>query len=83
MYTVEFTKRAQKQLGKIRPRDRRRIEKAIDDLAEDPRPHGHRKLSGTERDYRIRIGDYRVLYEIRDGELLVLVFRAGHRKDVY
>lgn len=83
MYGVVVTRRAQKAIGKIRPRDRKRIGSAIDALAKDPRPRGAKKLSGTDADYRIRVGDYRVLYEIRDDEVLVLVFDAGHRRDVY
>lgn len=59
-----------------------RIVTAIEALAEDPRPPQSRKLSGEEK-YRLRCGVYRVLYEIRDNELVVLVVRARHRKDVY
>ena len=51
-------------------------------LAGDPRPNGCRKLSGSE-EYRIRVGDYRVLYEIEDAVLRILVVRVGHRRDVY
>lgn len=59
------------------------IRKKIGELAESPRPHGHKKLKGHDGLYRIRVGDYRVIYEIRDQELLVLVVRVADRKDAY
>jgi mRNA interferase RelE/StbE len=52
-------------------------------LADDPRPHGSEKLKGSRDQYRLRVGTYRVIYEIRDDRLIVLVLRIGHRKDVY
>jgi mRNA interferase RelE/StbE len=55
----------------------------IDALAEDPRPQGIEKLSAEDNLYRIRSGDYRVIYEIRDAELLILVAKVGHRREVY
>lgn len=61
---------------------RDRIRSAIDGLAMDPRPHGVVKLAGRD-DYRIRVGDYRVVYAVDDGELLVLVARIAHRQEVY
>lgn len=51
-------------------------------LADDPRPHGCEKLSALER-YRIRVGDYRIVYAVEDAELVVWVVRIGHRRDVY
>jgi mRNA interferase RelE/StbE len=56
---------------------------AIDGLAEAPQPPGMRKLTGTEQTWRIRIGDYRVIYDLYDEELVVLVLRVAHRKDAY
>jgi len=56
---------------------------AIGGLHDDPRPHGSKKIVGEQTAWRIRIGDYRVIYEIFDGELVVSVVRAGHRRDVY
>jgi mRNA interferase RelE/StbE len=58
------------------------IKKQIYDLADNPRPHGYKKLKGREG-YRIRVGDYRVIYEIFDGVLVVEVVDLGHRKDIY
>ena len=81
-YTVNILRSAQKQLAKINREDQRRIISAIRDLANDPRPVGSKKLSGRDA-WRIRIGDYRVIYEIDDDELLVLVVTLGHRREVY
>ena len=82
-YQVQILPAAQRQLGRIDFPIRRRISKAIDDLTVDPRPAGAKKLVGVPDGWRIRIGDYRVLYEIHDRRLLVLVVEVGHRSDVY
>lgn len=81
-YRVVILPAAERQLGRIDSGPRRRIDAAIWALAGDPRPHGCRKMSGSE-EYRIRVGDYRVLYEIEDAVLRVLVVKVGHRRDVY
>lgn len=60
-----------------------RIQRHIDALATEPRPPGCVKMSGIERTYRIRVGDYRIIYEIRDNVLIVLVLRIGHRREAY
>ena len=63
---------------------RRRVVKRIDGLAAEPRPGGGKALQGEHRGlYRVQVGDVRVVYAVRDGELLVLVVRVGHRGDVY
>jgi mRNA interferase RelE/StbE len=62
---------------------RRRIQKAIDDLADDPRPHGCRKLSGYADFYRVRIGDWRIIYAIEDDRLIVVVATLAQRDTVY
>jgi mRNA interferase RelE/StbE len=82
-YNVEFAAKARKQLRKINARDRQRIMSKIDELAENPRPDGCLKLSGDDNQWRIRVGDFRVVYEIYDADLRVFVIRAAHRKDVY
>ena len=82
-YTVSVERKALKALGTIPTRYRQRITQSIDALAEEPRPDGCKKLKGTPDLYRIRIGDYRVVYEVRDAELVVLVVRLGDRKDIY
>jgi mRNA interferase RelE/StbE len=76
---------AVRELADLRPADQRRIAAAIDGLTTDPRPHGSRLLSGQRaaRIWRLHVGDYRVLYEIRDDQLLVLIIRIGHRRDIY
>ena len=63
-------------------KDRQRIVRRIQSLSENPRPPGCQKLSGYDR-YRIRQGDYRIVYEIRDLEVLVVVIKIGHRRDIY
>ena len=82
-YTVHVKKSAVKELAQLPRREQRRIASAIDDLATAPRPTGARKLVGTDDTYRLRVGDYRVLYELVDDRLVVLVIRIGHRKDIY
>jgi mRNA interferase RelE/StbE len=62
---------------------RSRIVQAIDILVTVPRPVGCVKLAGSARRYRIRVGDYRIIYDVQDGRLVVTVVRVGHRRDVY
>ena len=82
-YRIELKKSAQKNLAQL-PKDvQHRIGEAINALAHDPRPDGCKKLQGYEDTYRIRIGDYRVIYEVHDGRLLIYVLRIADRKDVY
>jgi mRNA interferase RelE/StbE len=64
-------------------KDRQRIVAGIRLLADDPRPPGCEKLAGEDDRYRIRVGRYRVIYSVGDEELVVVVVRVGHRKDVY
>ena len=83
MYHLEFTSSAARQLRKL-PRDvQRRLAVAINGLEQEPRPQGIRKLSAEDGIYRIRVGDYRVLYQVNDKVLLVLVVSVGDRKDIY
>jgi mRNA interferase RelE/StbE len=81
-YRILVAQSGYEDLEGIPANDVRRIVTAIEGLAEDPRPPQSRKLSGEEK-YRLRCGVYRVLYEIRDDELVVFVVRARHRKDVF
>ncbi|WP_445632222.1 type II toxin-antitoxin system RelE family toxin [Nostoc sp. DSM 114167] len=74
---------ALKQLKKIPSELQERIQIKIDDLATEPRPNGVKKLKGKENAYRIRIGDYRVIYDIFDDLLVVNVVEVGHRKNIY
>ncbi|MEI2737866.1 MAG: type II toxin-antitoxin system RelE/ParE family toxin [Chitinophagaceae bacterium] len=82
MYQVVIDRYAQKQLDKISAPHFNRIIKAIHDLAASPRPPGYKKLTGRPG-YRIRIGDYRVIYKIEDKVLTVFVIDIGHRKNIY
>ena len=83
-YRVLIKPSAAKELEAVDPKkDRQRIVAGIRSLAEDPRPPGCEKLVGTDDRYRIRVGRYRVIYSVGDGELVVVVVRVGHRKDVY
>jgi len=81
-YSVELAPSARKALRKLEPMIRKRIQIAIDELADHPFPHGFKKLVG-DHGYRIRIGDYRVIYDVEHARLTVLVIRIGHRREVY
>ena len=81
-YELIFRKSVAKDLRVFPKRDVKRIMQRIRSLADEPRPPGCEKLSGRER-YRIRQGDYRIIYEIEDGRLTVLIVKVGHRRDVY
>lgn len=81
-YRVEVLPRALKALRKVHPQDRLRIQGAIELLAEDPRPPASRQLRGRDG-YRVRVGDYRVIYAIEEDVLVVVVVALGHRSDVY
>ena len=81
-YTVELTKKAEKQLDKLSDKVASSIFKAIEELADNPRPHGVMKLT-DRKGYRIRVGDYRVIYEIFDNVLVIEVIGIGNRRDVY
>ena len=82
-YRVEIRPAAVKALAALAKVDQRRIARQIDGLAKDPRPPGVEKLAGVEGLYRVRSGDYRIVYEIQDERVLVLVVRIGHRREVY
>lgn len=81
-YSVEIKRSAAKELAHLPPKDRTRIAARVRALANDPRPPGCEKLSGQDR-YRVRQGDYRILYEIEDAVVRVIVVRIAHRRDVY
>ena len=81
-YSLAFKKSVAKDLRSIPNQDVKRILKCIDSLREDPRAEGCVKLSGQER-YRIRQGVYRIVYEIQNKELIVLVVKVAHRSEVY
>lgn len=81
-YRIEVRPAALKALRRIHPDDRARVQGAIALLAKDPRPPGARALHGRPG-FRVRVGDYRILYTVDDGVLLIVVVALGHRRDVY
>ena len=82
MYAVEFLPSAAKALAKLDRPIQLRIARRLDRLAVEPRADAA-KLRGASDIWRVRIGDYRVIYQIEDGRLRVLVIRIGHRRDIY
>ncbi len=82
MYQVVIEKLAQKQLAKISPPYYQNIVEALQNLAINPRPHGYKKLKGRPG-FRIRVADYRIIYNTKDNILTVFVLTIGHRKDMY
>jgi mRNA interferase RelE/StbE len=81
-YELKFKKSVARDLRPFPKQDVKRIMQRIRSLADDPRPAGCEKLSGQER-YRVRQGAYRIVYEIEDARLTVLVVKVGHRREVY
>ena len=82
-YRIELTSQAAKQLESLDRPTLKRVAARIDALADEPRPAGARRLSNKDSLYRICVGDYRVIYRIRDRLILVTIIRIGHRRDVY
>ena len=86
-YTIEITPAAEKTLLKLAKKDRAlmvRIDRALLSLSDDPNPSNSKHLIGEVNSlYRLRVGDYRIIYQIDGGKLIVLVVHVGHRKDVY
>lgn len=82
-YRVELTPAAERYLRGLDRPVLRRIDAKIRALAEDPRPNGVEKLTGDDGIFRVRVGDYRILYTIEDAELVILVVRIRHRREVY
>jgi len=81
-YPLRITQRAHRELSRLPPEIVRRIREAVNDLADSPYPRGTRKLRGGVG-WRIRVGYYRVIYDVDDEAHTVTVLRAGHRRDVY
>jgi len=82
-YRIEFFPRAELQFKKLPKELQIRLKHRIDTLAENPFPRGVKKLSTEENIYRLRIGDYRIIYQVQGNALLILILKLGHRKDVY
>jgi mRNA interferase RelE/StbE len=83
MHEVQIERAAEKDLRRLDDQTHDRVVKQIVALGKEPRPPGSKKLSGTTNDWRIRVGDYRVLYEIADSIRVVRVYRVRHRREVY
>jgi len=81
-YRVEVAPAALRQLRKLDAAARRRVQAAVELLREEPRPSGATKLVGGAGEWRVRTGDYRIVYEIQDDVLVVLVVAVGHRRDI-
>lgn len=81
-YRLSILRRARDELADLPTAARERVRDRIRQLADDPRPAGARKLTGRPA-WRLRVGDYRVIYEVRDEEREIVVMHIGHRRDVY
>ena len=82
-HEISIARRAAKALSAMQRRDQQRIRAAIGLLAEDPRPPACVAMSGEDSVYRVRVGDYRIVYEVTDDVLVIHVVRIGHRREVY
>ena len=82
-FNIQWRNSTKKDLRSLPPHEVGRIIAAVEKLADEPFPHGSEKLSGSDHTYRIRIGDYRVVYEVLRGSKTIEVQRVRHRKDVY
>jgi mRNA interferase RelE/StbE len=82
-YRIEVSATAEEQIRKLERIDQVRVVRAIQALADEPRPAGCRRLAGQDGVFRVRAGVFRVLYSVEDDRLVVIVLKVGHRKDVY
>jgi mRNA interferase RelE/StbE len=82
-YRVEFAPRAQRDFKALDGSIRARIARRIDSLAQNPYPQAIKKIEGEDDLYRLRVGEYRILYQVKGKVLLVLIVGIGHRRDIY
>lgn len=82
-YRIDLSPAAARQLRQLDGRAQRRVLAAVELLAGDPRPAGAKKLVCGDAQWRVRTGDYRIVYEIHDGKLVILVLAVGHRREIY
>jgi mRNA interferase RelE/StbE len=82
-YEIQFTRAAERALAALPKDDMRRVDEAIVGLVENPLPPGSKKLKGADGLYRIRVGDYRLVYSIEAERLVILVVNVGHRRDIF
>jgi mRNA interferase RelE/StbE len=83
MFELKIDRAVERSLKKLPQDVAVNLLKAMKELTVEPLPHGCRKIVGTDRSYRIRVGDYRIVYEVDEAGRLVVIHAAGHRKDVY
>ena len=83
LYTIEFSSLVRKQLKRIPKKDSRKIVEKIESLAVDPRPYGFKKLVYHVESFRVRVGNYRIIYSIFDRQLIVCVVEIADRRDAY
>jgi mRNA interferase RelE/StbE len=83
-YEISFVKQARRHIKKLDPDIADQIQKAIDQLADNPRPQSAKRLKGSYKGlWRERTGNYRIIYEIKDRQLIISIIRVGHRKNIY
>lgn len=82
-YRIELLPSAVRDLARLDKTNQQRVGRKISDLADNPRPSGSKKLRDQGNRWRLRIGDFRVVYDIRDELILILILKIGHRRDVY
>jgi mRNA interferase RelE/StbE len=82
-YEVRFRRSAEKDLRRLDTTVQRRVLKAAEELADEPRPAGCKKLHGSDDAFRVRVGDWRIIYTVDDGILVVAIERIRHRREVY
>lgn len=82
-YKIHIVPRAQRQIKELPDKIRKRVINRIDGLKQNPRPRSAQKLKGKHDLYRLRVGDYRIIYGIREDQLLVIVISTGHRREIY
>ena len=82
-YIIQYKRSATEELFALPAIKARKVLSSINNLAEEPRPHGSKKLKGSSNAYRIRIGNYRVIYNIADKIVTVTIIKIGHRKQIY
>lgn len=83
VYRIVFSPRADRDFRALAPDTQRRLKPRIDALAHNPRPRGVKSLSGDEGFLRLRVGDYRIVYQIHGHTLTILILRVGHRREIY
>lgn len=82
-YEIHWKHSAERELRKLDPQEIPRIVQKVESLAQNPFPEGLRKLRGAEREYRIRVGDYRIIYQVDTEARMVIIFHVRHRREAY